>query len=314
MAISSVNEIMPFGAGGEWELSASVNGDTASRSWLVELDGADANADVLKTVMDLAGDSAYGIPAKGDAHPKWSHVRCRSIKPEATKSFRAVIVTAEYSANTSSDTDPDDPTDEPWKIDFPDATDTEIVEKTKFATEDDGDEYGVAANKPIQNTAGEWFDPPIEETIYPAVVECSKNIAVGNVSLSEIRTYRGSINNAAITIAGYNIPKWVGRIVGFSCTNMNKKGIEYYRLKYRFLLNSDTWVRVILNRGFHWLDGDGNLQPIITTGGTAVVSKAQKLNHDGTWGENVTPNYLKFATIRETDWSSLTITPPTSIS
>lgn len=312
MAVTSVNEIMPFGAGGSWELKASTEGDRASRSWLVELDGADDNDQALKAAMDLMGDSTYDIPDKGDAHPDWSHIRCRSVTPEATKSFRAIILTAEYSARTSSSTDPDNPTDEPWKIDFPNATDTEIVEKTKFATTDSGQEKGVGADEPIQNAAGEWIDPPIEETTYPTVIECSKNIAVGDVSASEMRTYRGSINNAAITIAGYNIPKWVGRMVGFSCMHQNNKGVEYYTLTYRILLNEDTWIRVVLNRGFHQLAG-GSIEPIILTGGTAIVSKAQNLNTDGTWGESVIPNWLRFATIPEQDWSSLTVTPPTSL-
>ncbi len=229
---------------------------------------------------------------------------------EQDGSRRHFIVVVRYSTSSDSKPEEDDPVDEDWIIDVPDhqekkRQDYTLIDTTSLTA---GDFKGTSANEPIANAVDDAYEDAIFENTYPPLIECTRNIDVGTLAISEIVAYRGTINNAAVTIAGYSIPKWAGLMLGFSLKETYGRGKKYQILKYRIATRSLLWVRRILNNGFNALQGT-DIVPIVLENGERP-QKAQNLNIDGTWSLAVIPNYRIFGTIQDADWSALTYSLP----
>jgi len=290
------------------------DGREYQRVFIVKMDSIVTD---MKDVVTASIDSSNYIPDPGDPYPTDTTARVKSVDPEEIDGTRKhFFVIVKYSTSTSSLTPVDDPVDEPWVINAPNYQTRKRIDKTEIDTSSDftgtNEEYGVADGEPIATAAGEPYEEGIYEEEFLTLIECIKNIDTSDASIAELETYRGTINNAVITIAGRTaIPKWSCRMIGFSYSKQNTNGKEYYRLTYRFLIKPDLWVRKVLNKGFVYLDGSSAQTPIIIKG--QRVQTAQNIINDGTWSSSVTPNYRVFGTIPEADWSGLTITPPTSL-
>lgn len=317
MPVIQIEETWPAGAGGEQTMKNFDGGRTATRSFIVRLDGTDTNTEAMGLVMAEAEDSSGGgLPAKGEEHPDFPTAQVVSITAEPTATFRLFIVVVEYS--TEFQDIQDNPLNEPYQIDFPDTVRSVIAEKTVTdvqgsASQWASDETPIDIDEPVQNASGEWFDPPVQINLYPGVIVAAKNVAKGSVSLDEMQSFKGSMNDQSITVAGFDIPQWAGLMTGFSGAFQESNGIEFYRITYRIEIKDDLWPTKILNRGFMQLIA-GEQQPIVTVDGTSLVTKPVSLFADGTWSSSIPPsNYRVFGLLKERDWSTLTITLPSSI-
>lgn len=316
MAVVSVNETMPWGAGGDFSIRDSVDSLTLTRSFVVILDGSDSNEDAPYVAL-----AAPGLPNKGDSHPDsgYSDTRCRDITIELTESWKVFVVVCEYSTSTKSASRHGaiDPVNDPWDINFPNATSREIVEKTLIDVTSGtwaANETALAAGEPVTNAAGDWFDPGKEETIYPGRIVCSKNVNIASISFQEIMEYRGSINTETIEIAGYLISKWEGRLTGFSADLMDERGKLFYKITYSIDLKEDLWVRRIRNEGLEILKGDGSGDRVrATVDGDPIVSQ-MPLSVDGkSLVDKDNANYLVMGLIKGKNWNLLTTVPPDSL-
>lgn len=313
MAVVSVNKTMPFGAGGEWTSTSAIEQETLTETYIVVLDGADANDESLIIARDAAG-----IPVRGQAHADYPTYILNKKTVEPTMDFKTFLVQCEFSTSTSTLIQEESPYDDPWIIDFPDEITKKIVTKTVLDLSGGSwaaNEVGIAANQPIENAAKDPVETPPEEDYYPGVVTMSKNVRTSNISLAEMKAYRGTLNDADITVAGYLIPKWYGRIVGMSGSYQNDRNEEYYRLTYRVKIEEEPWMRRIMNKGWTYLNGSGEKVKCRVKGdfATAMVHlKSDGTDHSGR-NPAITFNYRLFGTLKETDWSALTTTMPTSL-
>jgi hypothetical protein len=104
----------------------------------------------------------------------------------------------------------------------------------------------------IINSAGDYFDPPIEiDTSRWSIVIEKKVAAVPSYILS----YANTINEAAITIDGVVIGEKVAKLSEISISEKDTaQGEEFYTFTYRLeLANADEgdWVVKVLDQGLH---------------------------------------------------------------
>lgn len=107
----------------------------------------------------------------------------------------------------------------------------------------------------VVNTAGDWFDPPLQADTYLLNITVVKN----QTSLpSNIHLKVGCINDAAVTINGVSYPMYslLFRFSSEDAYYTTVDGIQnrYYVNTYQYTYNQDLWIRQILNAGLAYLD------------------------------------------------------------
>jgi len=309
MALVEVKQTMPFGAGGDWAQTFA-DAETWTESYTVLLDGADAPRDSINVAR-----TSTGVPVKGDVHPTLSSMVVVQVDCNPSDgSFLLFIVIVKYSNTAPTIPEGDDPLSDPWVIDFPESSFKELVTTSVLdvSSLSPSNKLGRAVGK-IVNAAGEVFDNPPEEDVFPLLIQCVKNVAKADIDPSEFITYRGSLNDATIAVAGYTIPKWHGRI-RMTAKYQDNRGLEYYTLTYNIEIRDTEWIREYLNVGWRYLKS-GVLTDCVKFGGVNI-QKPVFLNTTGSSHEGIAPivgNSFLFGTIKEADWSSLTTTPPTTL-
>lgn len=246
------------------------------RAFLVRSDTADENI--------VAVRYASGVPAAGAAHPHDARaylIRKQVAQATSTEDGRKLwIVTCNYATLKKEQKKKlTHPLDRPYEIDWVGETFQTIAEKDIFG-------------KGIMNSAGQYFDPPIQVDDVRPVLTITRNEATFDGSLAE--QYQNSINNApffggaAYTVKCKSI-KAKRVIEEFAASEGSEVEVEFWTVTYEFHYNRDTWWLPPLDQGRYELDSGGDKLVSIKDSDGAAVNDPVPL--DGA-GHQVPPNDL----------------------
>ena len=118
------------------------------------------------------------------------------------------------------------------------------------------------ADNPIQNSAGEPFDPPVTREVYDLVLRYRDNISAFDPIIAE--SYIGAINSDAVlgyAAGSVKCTKYTGSEARAAVNASYLPTGKYYVRNLEFVFRSDSWQRQILDEGFRiatGTDGDGN--------------------------------------------------------
>jgi hypothetical protein len=149
--------------------------------------------------------------------------------------------------------------------------------------------------KAIQNSAGEWFDPPPEIDDSRPILTIQRNQALWSPALAI--QYQDAINSEPFL----GFAKGVVKVAGISATNQIENGQAFWSVTYEFHFRRDGWELKVQDRGQNrkWKDGDrpdlqGKLIPI--GDGGIFTSVAVPLDGNGQPLQDPGPTNVKYQT------------------
>ena len=251
---------------------------------------------------------AAGLPQLYDVWTDGSQIdlgaRCKSIQPQQDQDDpRAWKVVCEYTSESPSGTNRDpalwiaargDPTQAPPEVRI------EYETYRKILTIDYSNEGPGGGGKPLNNSAGFPFDPPVEVDAHRLVLQIDWNSssfdAVGALQVIDCT----------------NVDVWMGfpqyslKIRKYGGQVMFGNGVTYWRRSAEIELRPELFLAGILDKGFQVLTGgnpkqnlDVNAQPLST---------AIPLNGSGAaLAANANPVYLTFLIARPISFGGLDI-------
>lgn len=157
--------------------------------------------------------------------------------------------------NQEDPTQPDNPLERAtlWRVEWD--TVTETIEKDK-----DGND--------ILNSAGFQFDEVPTEDRRLLVITAEKNYATAGEIANIGSTYDRAVN--AASFQGYGVRQV--KFDGVACSEQQiENNVRFYQATFRFIIKPETWDRKILDRGFIYLDDDGNTKVAVDSDGQPVV-------------------------------------------
>lgn len=160
------------------------------------------------------------VPAiEGAAFPYDTLAICKQLTADyedINASREVILVTATYETGGGGDEQVED--ENPIN-DRPDIRWDERTVRLPVRVDIDG--------KPIQNSAGQPFDPLPEEDFRIVVYEYSHNV----ISMSPTRTndYRGAINSDNLVIGGLPVEPFQARMARIQHQNAERNGVRYWR-------------------------------------------------------------------------------------
>lgn len=116
-------------------------------------------------------------------------------------------------------------------------------------------------NKPVVNSAGDPFSPPITTDNYTDQIELVKNVPDVNLSLWD--QYRGAVNSD--TFLGVAPGKLKAEAVTYASRSA-PQGINYYQATFRFLGKAAGWQRKIVDQGYRVSTGGKVHAPVDANG------------------------------------------------
>lgn len=251
------------------------------------------------------------IPKPLDKHPNDSLTWVTAVSAavaEENNHIWEVTVTYERPKG-GGPPDPEDEDEDPCNarpvVKFGSAPYTKIIEVAYWLDEPDPDTQGTPTLA-VRNSAGDPFDPPVQEELTRPVISVEYNVRRFSPNL-KIKL-EGTINLDPITVAGMEIPAKKGRITQLECNPLYDTEDElYWQMQVTIELNMDGFTRRILDQGFYYLDGDDKKEiTALDKDGQAVpVTESQKL--DGEGGLSADPVYLDFETKWPASWAPLNL-------
>lgn len=126
----------------------------------------------------------------------------------------------------------------------------------------------------VKNTAGQPFDPPLVTQILLPYVEVTlwKTQASFNTDVVPLFARgRPVVNSAAFSIDGVSFGIRQLRLSVSSADKEYEGAATYYRVTYRFDVNSDTWDLKPASYGYYeWDSGTSKMKPIVDAEGNPV--------------------------------------------
>ena len=258
MAVVSVNPVS------DGESLKTSEGRSYRRVWRVITDSA---ADTPRTARFAAG-----IPDIGDGHPDDGGVTVTDVNAHYEKggtegARKLYLVEVTYQTPTK-DTPSEDPLDDPVQLAWSHTAYTEVVWK---------DRNGA----PIANSAKQRFNPGLTRTRHYSTCTIVRNEAT--FVATEARDYIDRVNSDIFELDGYTIGPRKCMCLDYSAQRMVRNEIEYWQVRYEFVLNGDTWDAAPLDAGLNeWKDSADHslgLKPVEIDGKT--VTEPWPLNGSG---------------------------------
>ncbi len=163
---------------------------------------------------------------------------------------------------------------------------------------------------PIENSAGDPFDPPLDQDQSNLVIFIQRNETSEDFSPDIITDFKDTMNVKAIAVAGISIGALQGLFRDISADRMfDAEGTQYWSVTYQVEVDRKTHVRAVLDRGFNILGaGPGFGVSAILDNDLKPVNEPRKL--DGAGAElaaGADPVYLDFQTYDTTNWEILAL-------
>ena len=233
---------------------------------------------VFRVITDSALDEASVIlthascPKVGSIYQSDSLAFCRRVRPRQESFSKLVwIVTAAYSTERELEVDP---------LNESAAISWSTVNYTRpyFKNID-----GTA----ILNTAGFYFDPPIEGDDSRWGANVRKNVAGVPGWLG---VYRGAINLDVFVLDGFPVRNQVARLSGMEISEWQQRNEVWFRvLTMRIDIDEDTWIKQTLNDGLYEIAAPGEKPKKMTDKDGQEGTEPWPLDADGKQIANPTP-------------------------
>ena len=165
---------------------------------------------------------------------------------------------------------------------------------------------------PIENSAGDPFDPPLDQDKSNLVIFIMRNETSADFSPDIIADFKDTMNVKAVAIAGIALLANQGLFRDINAERMfDKDGKQYWAVTYQMEVDRTTHIKAILDQGFNALVVGGPL-PANTTeildGKGKPVNEPKKLDGAGArLAAGADPVYLDFQTYDTTDWDILAL-------
>lgn len=199
-------------------------------------------------------------------------------------------VTVEYSPSDGSPTFPPNPVEHPLKLSWG----SQLVE-VPVNYDRDGD--------PIQNSAGDFFDPTPTVMKYLILLNIVRNEATFSPTLAQ--TWKGTVNDATFTIAGEDFDPGTVKIADITSElSYNAECGWYWPVTYQMEIDPDGWKSKLLDQGMRTLVS-GAKKAIADDSGKEV-STPELLDGSGVkLAVGADPVVLEFDVLPESDFSLL---------
>lgn len=276
---------------------------TATRIFLIQFD---SDVTDMGEVLTLA-QAESSFPALGDAYDLTSitsyglGVTAQSYNVKEYDSQQNLVYLIEVSYSNSQ-IDISGPTSLPWTITFSSEKIEFAAYRTRWNTGVvtwDPEILPVAANKPVVNTAGDLFDPPVMAYRIRPIITLQKNFSqlsdIGTVTnIVDLMEYVGRVNSATVTVAGIYADYGQFLMDDINCVLTKENGEEYYNTTFRIIYDEEYFCEKILNAGFNQFVG-GKLVKITLNG--ADPSTPQLLDANGALIVAATPALRQAAAV-----------------
>ncbi|HUU97755.1 MAG TPA: hypothetical protein VM487_18625 [Phycisphaerae bacterium] len=244
----------------------------------------EATADIL-----TASFGGVSVPSYGDAHAADASAFVTKVGPATLISdsdFKKWELSVVY--DDGEQERPANPLNDPVSISWGHKFITEVV-----AMDVDG--------APIDNSAGEPFDPPLEQEVAVLTLRVRRNESTFNPALAH--AYTNTVNSDNATIAGLSISARQGKVANISGESDERNGVDYFAVTYELEFREGRWDRDVLDVGFHYLSAG---EPVtFKDDEKATMQTPQLLNGSG--AASGTPVYLTFQTYQQSVFANLNL-------
>lgn len=205
-----------------------------------------------------------------------SQIDCVEVERSHSGSFWEVTV--QYSSTDPAAFDAQNPLNSPPRISWGLSRFTSVAE------------FDINQNA-ILNSAGDYFDPPLEKDDSRQVLTIVRNEPTYDASMTYV--YKDSINEDVF----WGLPPGVVKLMDRSAELQHSgdcpiNGGYYWEVKYEFEIRPEGWTRYVLDQGLKQLDG-GNLVNIVDANGEPI-SSPMLLNGEGGVGSAGGAVFLPF--------------------
>jgi len=255
--------------------------------------------------------TAATVPKPFEVHPDDARAKVASVSAavsDATNHIWEITVGYEIpkgAGTHSSDDETEDPCTARPVVRFGSAPYTKIMERAYFLDEPDPDTQGNPSLH-LENSAGDPFDPPVQEELNRPIIEIEYNTRRFSPQLKI--DLEGTINLTAQVVASIQIPAKKGRIVQLGANPLYDDNDDlYWKMSVVIELNMEGYTRQILDQGFYFLDGDDKKEiTLLDKDGQSVpATEPQKLNGSGELSSF--PVFLPFETKWPASWAPLNL-------
>jgi hypothetical protein len=250
---------------------------------------------------------ATNLPQPGEAHPGNPRARVDSVQVKDLEAGKVWEATVNFSVPSGqgdfggAEDDPEDPTTRRPEVDFGSAPYTKIVDKAYGGSDVQGN-----PTQPIQNSASDPFDPPIQEEVSRPVI--SAKYAIRRFNPAVKFELENTINASAIVFCGFQVPARRARLLSVGCSpRYDADDVLYWEMAVQVEINWDGYTRKLLDQGYYYFaSGDKTEITVKDASGKDVpVTEPQML--DGAGGLSESPHFLSFDTFWAADWSALNL-------
>jgi len=235
MAIIDVKE--------DWRgLGAEIDteGATAPRIFTVKFDTGNE-----PTQRPFLAQNAAGIPTLNSAHPHkpWLFVKNKAVDSIGPFDFKVSVNYTTRSTIGGQEGETQDPTESPlaapWIVEWDFVTSNEPID-----TDIDG--------KPITNSAGESYDPPMTDDKHDLLLRIQRNEAAYYPLIAD--NYKNAVNSDYFW--GFEPGKV--KCIQFTAKTAISGQFWYWQVRYAFQMRKDDWQRRIRDEGYRTKTGELN--------------------------------------------------------
>jgi hypothetical protein len=211
-------------------------------------------------------------------HPVLVGHLCRSIKvTQDNGAPRQWTIEAEYSSKpTKEDESEENPLNRPARIRWRTSNYQKAI-------------WQDINSKAILNSAGDYFDPPVEVDRAYWTVSVSKNVADVPVWILD---YENGVNNAAITIGGVVIGQHEAKLSDIEISELKIEGdYQYFEFSYTLERRREKWIPFkVLDQGLRFKSGSDRKHIMDQSTPPRPVSSPRLLDGSGAVLSNPTPD------------------------
>ena len=247
---------------------------SSTRKWLcVTSNNFHTAADVYQYGLD---NSILPLPYVS-YHPILLGPSCRNVKvTQDDGAPRKWTIEAEYSSKPIRENQQEEnPLNRPAQIEIETAS-------YKRAIWQDID------SKAVLNSAGDYFDPPIEIDQAFWTFRVKKNVAD---LPTWILDYENAVNNSAITIRGLSLPQYTAKLSNIRVGDLKIEGdYQYFEFSYIVEVRRDKWIPLkVLDQGLRFKSGTDRKHIMDNSTPPRPVSSPRLLNGSGAVLSDPTP-------------------------
>lgn len=277
------------------------------RTFRVQLDTISSRNAIDAKLADLSGQGGLRVPRLGDPHPVDLAARCTAVEAESVNDDpRDYLIVCEYKTFSGRGSNQDGEQAIELPLQRPPAVDIGTWTLRRPFTKD-------LQNRAVVSSAGEPFDPPLEQEVRATVLIYEHNVQSN--PLTRIGAFRSTVNAAPFLIGA----KFHAFVRDMTARHVFEAGQSYWRerIEIAFLPflqldgngNEIGWQPYILDQGVDELNDDGDRVRITDADGNQVVTPVL-LDGGGRARPGGPAVYLAYDEFRTSDFSNLGIVLP----